>query len=371
MAANPGTSYPKQFETPAQNSVMPTANVQLQQQAPVGQVMLVQTQSQGAATGKLKPRKKYKNVLFYLGTVEIILAVLCAIFCVVTLILAVRNSSYLYQNFYNDQYYTYRITNGTNAVGHGIWCGAVLLVSGILGIKTKHHTSPCMYRANMTFSILAAIFMLILIVLSIVSIVTVYPRSYSYIVMPFHVILAILGFIGMIISIIHAALCCAGICCRKKPRQINVAYTTQQGQMVQLANGQYVMMPQGCQTSGAMCYAPTTVPVQAGGAPTMQYPQTPIPTQVGGAPTMQYAPPPLPSQAGALPQGQYQHAPMAAQIGIPSASAPMSSLSSVVFPTGQSSQQAVAPYPTMPTQPLITKDQEDQMSSNPPQYTEK
>ncbi|XP_077973923.1 uncharacterized protein LOC144429639 [Styela clava] len=346
---------------------MPTA-VQPQQQAPV---MLAQTQPQGAATGQLKPRKKYKNVLFYLGSVEIILAVLCAIFCVVTLILGAINSSYIRRDFWNDRIGEYRITYGTNTVAHGIWCGAVLLVSGILGIKTQHHTSPCMYRANMTFSIFAAIFMVFLIVLSIVSIFTVYPRSYNYIVMPFHIILAILGFIGMIICITHAAFCCAGICCRKKPRQINATYTAQQGQMVQLANGQYVMMPQGCQTSGAMCYAPTTVPVQTGGAPSMQYPQTPIPTQVGGAPTMQYAQPSMPSQAGALTQGQYQHTPMAAQTGIPSAPAPMSSQSSAAFPTGQTSQQATAPYPTMPTQPLITKDQEDQMSSNPPEYTEK
>ncbi|XP_077974146.1 uncharacterized protein LOC120348142 [Styela clava] len=368
MAANPGTSYPKQFETPAQNSVMSTANVQPQQQAPVGQVTMAQTQPQGAAMSQLKPRKKYKNVLFYLGTVEIILAVLCGIFCVVTLILGAINSpSYIVHDRWNDQHHEYRVTYGTNTVAHGIWCGAVLLVSGILGLKTKHHTSPCMYRANMTFSILAAIFMVILLCLSVMSILTIYPRSYRYIVMPFHIILAILGFIGMTICIIHAAFCCAGICCRNKFQQINVTYTAQQGQTVQLANGQYVMMPQGCQTSRAMCFAPTTVPVQAGGASSMQYAATAIPTQVGGALTMQ--PPPMPTQARALPQGQYANMP--AQTGITPVPAPMSSQSSAAFPAGQSSQQATAPYSTMPTQPLITEDREDQISANPPEYNKK
>nr|XP_039270031.1 uncharacterized protein LOC120344790 [Styela clava] len=361
MAHNTDSGYVK-LDSAAPGTEATATNIQPQQQpdgATQSQVTAPAPQPETTTPAQIKPRITHKNVLFKLGIAEVIFGVLSCILCIITLILADKNSSYLYYDDYEKRYYQNRITYGSNVVAQGIWCGVVILASGILGIKARDYPTVCMYRANMTVSIIASFFMFILCILSGVSTITVYPHSYIYILLPYHTILAIIGFVGMIICIVHSAYCCAGICCRTKTTRVpRPAYSRQQ--MVRLANGQYMMVPINApQNYPGMPIAQQAVVVPPG----QVFPQPvtgvqPYPSMPGQGP--QYYPPgQMPSQpAIVIPAGQMP----------PNQPPPMYSQSQPGVPAFTTQIQPNAPCPTMPqqvTQPLNPSTYPRQPPCNP------
>lgn len=163
---------------------------------------------------------KHKLILYGLGIAEIVLGGLSFVFAVAAIFAVGR----------------YRIFT---TVGQGIWCGGVLIACGILGIMTKFKPTRCMYNANLAMSIVATNFMGLMVILSaLAAVVDGYGLAVSL-----NTMIALAGFIAFIITIIHSAYCCAGVCCHKSnPSQIFVA--TPQGLMpAQMVNGQVVFYP--------------------------------------------------------------------------------------------------------------------------------
>lgn len=197
--------------------------------------------------GQSKPRIKYKNVLFKLGIVEVILGSLSVLLCIATLAIARAKRTYSYYDSWEGRTLYYSIDYVINNGGQGIWGGIVLIITGVLGIKAKKHPSGCMYVANMVMTIATAHSSAVMSILSGICAGLVEPMEYAIAYVVLHGIIALIGLIGMIICILHSAYCCAGVCCRKRRYQGVVMYAPQtvvpQQQMVQLANGQYMMVP--------------------------------------------------------------------------------------------------------------------------------
>nr|XP_039273488.1 uncharacterized protein LOC120347536 [Styela clava] len=208
------------------------------------QSIVLQPQMQPASCAN--PREKYKNVLFNLGITEVILGSLSVILCIATLVIARTKTTYRDYDFDDERSYYWRIRYDLNDLGQGIWCGAAIIAPGVLGIKARKHSSVCMYVANMVVAIVASFFMATLCIISSICAGIVEPKEFAVGYIVLHSIIAVIGFIGMVICIVHSSFCCAGVCCIKKPYQGVVMYTSQpaysQPQMVQLANGQYMMV---------------------------------------------------------------------------------------------------------------------------------
>lgn len=240
-----------------------------------------------------KPRERHKDKLFKFGIVEVIFGIISIISCIVTLVFASIIRTWPYYIPYYDRTDQMEVYYGETKSAPGIWCGAIVLATGILGIKSKSTPTVCMYNANMTMSIIGACFMGILCIMSGYSAGDLYPLSSTYVVLAMHCLMAIVGFAGMIICIIHSAYCCAGVCCHKNPQQGVVVYAAQP-QMVQLTNGQYAMISPSVPPNYPTLAGPSYFP--AG------HVQAPV-----GTPSMQVVTPPhseLPSQPLSSSKGQ-------------------------------------------------------------------
>nr|XP_039274207.1 uncharacterized protein LOC120348146 [Styela clava] len=240
------------------------------------QVTLPPQQATNTSTPQTKLREKYKLVLYRFGVTEIVLGVLSVVLCIVTLIIASTKKTYVYHSTWNNRTYDYRIRYSVTYASHGIWCGGVVIASGILGFKARGKPSVCFYNANMAVSIVASCFMATLCIMSAICAGDTYPRKGNGGIIAVDSIMAVIGFAGMNICIIHSAYCCAGVCCRKKPQGVVVyaahpAYPQQQ--MVQLANGQFIMIPAQGYAPGTSYYPGTQMPPQPGVA-VPPYPQT-------------------------------------------------------------------------------------------------
>ncbi|XP_039274209.2 uncharacterized protein LOC120348148 [Styela clava] len=271
MAQSPAGSY-----SMLDQAVEPEGGTASPQQ---GQVTLPPQQATTTSTPQTKPREKYKLVLYRLGVTEIVLGLLSVVLCIVTLLIASTKKTFAYHSSRNNItcYYWYTINYSMAYASHGIWCGAIVIASGILGFKVRRKPSICLYNANMAVSIVTSCFMATLCIMSAICAGDTYPREGNGGIIAVHSIMAVIGFAGMIICIIHSAYCCTGVCCRKKPQGVVVysahpAYSQQR--MVQLANGQFIMIPAQGYAPGTSYYPGAQMPPQPGVA-VPPYPQTP------------------------------------------------------------------------------------------------
>lgn len=96
--------------------------------------------------------------------------------------------------------------------GPGIWCGIILIITGILGVLIHvDSTSRNMYIVNMVFAIISSLITIACMILSGVAIVAVLFLV-GVIAAVMHAITIILTFVAMIITMIHACACCQGAC---------------------------------------------------------------------------------------------------------------------------------------------------------------
>lgn len=89
--------------------------------------------------------------------------------------------------------------NYTN-IGQGIWCGAILIMSGINGLCICCRTTKPVYRQNLILSIFAVVAMVVLLCLSGIAAVIGWP-----VITLLHLILVGIAILGIIITSIHAA----------------------------------------------------------------------------------------------------------------------------------------------------------------------
>lgn len=151
-------------------------------------------------------RRKYKRTLYWFGFIEILLGIAAFGTCVVGAVIVSTGFTESTESMRSSQ--STRPTGSMLYATSGLWCGIVMIVSGILGVKVSKQSSLNVIRANMAASIISSIFMAIMFMMSMFA-------SLS----PFHTLLAIYVFLsiiasaGFILNIVHAAFCCATICC--------------------------------------------------------------------------------------------------------------------------------------------------------------
>ncbi|XP_077974109.1 uncharacterized protein LOC120348153 [Styela clava] len=166
--------------------------------------------------------------------------------CIVTLIIASTKKTYVYHERWTNNTQVSKIHYSITYASQGIWCGAIVIASGILGFKVRGKPFVCLYIANMIVSIVASCFMATLCIMSVICAGDIHPREGNGGIIAVHCILANIGFAGMIICIIHIGYCCTSVYCGKKLQGVveYAAYPAYvQQQMVQLTNGQFIMIP--------------------------------------------------------------------------------------------------------------------------------
>lgn len=203
---------------PMPQSTPPTAGATVPPQA--GVTIIQPT----PAVQKPKKKEKYARQLYGFGIAEIILGALCLLLAVAAILLL----STSYYSMYSVVF-TY--------MSQGIWCGIFPIISGILGIVAKKKPTNCMYNANMAMTIVSAVMLALLFSLSILAMI-----MSSGGVLACHIIISIISFVCLIITIVHSAYCCAGVCNDPHSYQGQVIYPAQGQQFVQLANGQYMLV---------------------------------------------------------------------------------------------------------------------------------
>lgn len=186
--------------------------------------------------GGRNPREKYKLTIYKLGIIEVVLGVVCCILWLVSMVLAMTAPMECYEYLRYEVYHRtcYNLYFEYTYISSGLWGGLFLIFTGVLGICTKKKTSPCMYYSNMTLSIITSLAMGVVIIISSIT-PTRYEASRYPDIKPPHIILAVVGFVALVVCITHSAYCCAGSCTVEK----------QHGTVVYASPHQYVQLPNG------------------------------------------------------------------------------------------------------------------------------
>uniref|UniRef100_H2XM61 MARVEL domain-containing protein n=1 Tax=Ciona intestinalis TaxID=7719 RepID=H2XM61_CIOIN len=181
------------------------------------------------------PGAKYAKIYRSLGISQLILGTLSVFFAIAALLINSTASSYMVE------------------VGSGIWCGFFFLLAG--GISMHAATKPysCKIIAGMVLCIFAALFASVLTIISIVYALQ-YDTQYMYYnnysssgkneaAVAFHALLAITGFIELVLSIVHSAFFCVASCCASCSK--NTSNNHNQVMMVHVPNtGQTMYLQQ-------------------------------------------------------------------------------------------------------------------------------
>lgn len=104
----------------------------------------------------------------------------------------------------------------------GIWCGALAVATGILGIVLKKKPTRVMTIINITIAVLTAVVMPVGIVLSGLAGVASLLCCTELVIL--HAVIALFCFVVFVLSIIHASLCCAGTINEENSTSIRIPY---------------------------------------------------------------------------------------------------------------------------------------------------
>lgn len=124
----------------------------------------------------------------------------------------------------------------------GIWTGAIIIISGILGIIIYSKPSVSMYKINMFVSVLSAIVGGVGIVLTVIALTNTWTTTLG---LHAGIFLSLMG--GTTSSIVHSAYCCGGICGVRRKNHVVVRIPRSGGatdDMVRLPPGQYMIVEQ-------------------------------------------------------------------------------------------------------------------------------
>lgn len=234
-----------------------------------GQVVVAPVPTAGTADR----RQVHKSKLFTFGIFEVVLGGFAFVLWLTSIMMAVTAppkcyTSHSYYPTYKTHVSCYRGSYPFTYISSGLWCGMFLFISGSLGICARKKPSPCMYTANMAMSIISAVMMGIMLIISSIG-AAVEAYFYPAIMAP-HILQTLVALAAMIVCILHSAYCCAATCCGSRQSHGRVTYAATPQQFVHLPTGQ-VMVAQG-QHMPAQNY-----PVMTTGLPVVHQPGSTVP----------------------------------------------------------------------------------------------
>uniref|UniRef100_H2YPK4 Uncharacterized protein n=1 Tax=Ciona savignyi TaxID=51511 RepID=H2YPK4_CIOSA len=144
-----------------------------------------------------KHRKTYKG----LGITMIIFGSLSAVLGVGTLAIKGINNYYSFD------------------IGEGIWCGALVVLSGSLSIVSSRNPTVCVIALSTVVAVIAGAMGLTLFGLDLTIVVSLLSQNYTYnsagwiVELSLHGVLSLLGFIEMLLAITLVSYCSSAICC--------------------------------------------------------------------------------------------------------------------------------------------------------------
>lgn len=154
------------------------------------------------------PRHKYKKTLRGFGIAECIIGGLSVLLAVIAdfKILHLR-----YINKYSGRSYSsyYYASINLTFTSPGVWCGIIIIITGIFGIRVMKTPTRCMHIANLAMCIITACVTIPAVGCS--GYAAVYS-AYSSTMVSLHAIIIVLCFAGMITAIMHTGFCCSGVC---------------------------------------------------------------------------------------------------------------------------------------------------------------
>lgn len=180
------------------------------------------------------PREKYRKAIFRLAKAELVLG---------TLSILLGASAAIVGSYARDS----QSCAGTRFLSHssqGVWCGLLLVMTGALGIGRRNKPSGGVYIANMTMAVITSAMLGVGFILSIVAVLTSVTWCGTAISV-IHVCVTIACFSSMVITIMHAAYCCGGICCGGSA---DAGFPYASNGQLQITHGmqhQYVYRPNG------------------------------------------------------------------------------------------------------------------------------
>lgn len=169
-----------------------------------------QPQCQPQYQDKSEPKRKWKRIMMGLGIGEIVIGVISIAFAVAA---TVDGSNR--RKFYKigGQYYSFRFdpsdkcsdTRNWSYISQGVWCGSLTLITGILGIVLVKKTSTRLCVGNIVMAIVTALTVVAGVVLS--GLIAAFSESCAGLLVGIQVVIAIVCFLAMVLTILHAALC--------------------------------------------------------------------------------------------------------------------------------------------------------------------
>lgn len=157
----------------------------------IPQTSIIQVQT--AQSQLIDTLEKYKTRIVKLAVAEIVIGVIIIILSLVFLLDALINGG-----------------------SQGVWCGPFLIISGIRGFVTRSRPPHRMFITNIITSLLAALFMVLLVRYSRINVSSLANYHSEYSTFGFEIaiesIIAALGLIAFIITVLHVGYSCAGAC---------------------------------------------------------------------------------------------------------------------------------------------------------------
>lgn len=157
-------------------------------------------------------RYQYPTVFFGFGGTEVIIGVFSVLLGIIVTIQSATvkdNRTSRYDGVYcsGARFFSF--------VCQGIWGGLLLVATGALGIRLSKQPSRGMYIANMTLTIITPITMSVVVIMSAIGAAS--STRCSQAIVGLHATIAVACFVAMVITIVHAAFSCNGVCCSEQP----------------------------------------------------------------------------------------------------------------------------------------------------------
>nr|XP_002131630.1 uncharacterized protein LOC100186170 [Ciona intestinalis] len=147
------------------------------------------------------PGQKYVGAYKGLGITQVVIGALSVVTGV---------GSIAITNINHNGYYYYEI-------GEGIWCGAILIVAGVLSIISSGRPTVCLISLSLAAAIIATAIGLALFGIELSTVLRILQYNYNYnswlVELIIHGVMGLLGFIAMIIGIVMVVYCSKAVCC--------------------------------------------------------------------------------------------------------------------------------------------------------------
>lgn len=148
------------------------------------------------------PLHKNANALLVIGIMEVVLGSISIILGIVSVTII--------SNQLNASSGAAPGALSIGIISPGLWCGMMILIPGIMGIRLKKHATRCIHISNLLFGILCSFVAFAAFIISMIMVGVSHLISVTAI--GIHVTLSVINFVTLILAIVHACYCCTGAC---------------------------------------------------------------------------------------------------------------------------------------------------------------